>query len=337
MDLGAIVQNALRAGVGPDAAVFALAAIGLNVHFGYTGLRNFGQVGFMLVGAYGLGVCVDTLGWSMWVGIPIGLLAAVVLAFALGAPTLRLRMDYFAIVTIASAEILRFVARSTPATDVTGGPFGLPKPRSGGKRPLASEFFALSPFEPGRRYGIGQLQFSGNALWSLLVGWTLVALCTVLVATLVRSPWGRVVKSIREDEDVVRSLGKNVFAFKMQALVLGGMIGALGGIMLALANSSVGANSFQPQVTFFAYTILILGGAATRLGPVVGAFLFQLVFAGSQSLLSQLGAEGHLPALLRGDEAQGALALGLVGVGLMTLMAFRPEGIFGSKQEMVLG
>ncbi len=337
MDFGGILENAVRSGLGPDAAVLALAAIGLNVQFGYTGLRNFGQVGFMLVGAYGLGITIDTLGWSMWIGIGVGLLAAVALALLLGLPTLRLRADYFAIVTIAAAEILRFVARSTSATDVTGGPFGLPKPRSGGKKNLASDFADLNPLANGRRYGWGQLSYSGRDLWTLLITWALVALFTLLVIGLMRSPWGRILKSIREDEDVVRSLGKNAFSYKMQSLVLGGVIAAFGGIMLTLGNSSVGANSYQPQVTFFAYAVLILGGAATPLGPIIGAFLFQFLFAGSQSLLAQLGDEGHLPQVLRGDEAQGALALALVGVGLMLLMAFRPQGIFGSREEMALG
>ena len=103
-----------------------------------------------------------------------------------------------------------------------------------------------------------------------------------------------------------------------------------------LNTSTAGANSFQPQVTFFAYTVLILGGTATRLGPVVGAVIFQFLFAGSQSLLSQLAQEDHLPGFLRGDDSQGALALAFVGLGLMALLVFRPQGIFGSREEMSL-
>lgn len=336
MDFTAIFENAARSAVGPPAAILALAAIGLNVHFGYTGLRNFGQVGFMLCGAYGVGVSIDTWGWSLWAGIPFALLCAAVFALLLGAPTLRLRGDYFAIVTIAAAEILRFSVRSTSATDVTGGPFGLPKPTVGGKPILAKDFYDLSPFNSGQRYGWGQFAFPGNQLWTLLVGWSLVVLCTVLVALLMRSPWGRILKAIREDEDVVRSLGKNAVSYKMQSLILGGMIGAVAGIVQFLSTSGAGANTFQPQVTFFAYTVLILGGAATRLGPILGAVLFQFLFAGSQSLLSQLGTEDLLPGFLKGQSAQGALALGAVGVGLMALLIFRPQGIFGSKEEMVL-
>ncbi len=328
MDLADILENATRSALGPFAAVLALAAIGLNVQYGYTGLRNFGQVGFLLCGAYGTAIAVQTWGWSLWLALPFSLVCAMVFALLLGAPTLRLRGDYFAIVTIAAAEILRIVVRSTSAADVTGGPFGL--------QPDLQSFYDLSPFDGGVRYGWGQLSFPGNQLFSLLVGWALVLIITGLVTLLMRSPWGRILKAIREDEDVVRALGKNAISYKMQALILGGVIGAVGGIVSVLSSSSAGANSFQPQITFFAYTVLILGGAATRLGPIIGALLFQFLFAGSQSLLAQLGAEELLPGFLSGQAAQGALALGAVGVGLMALLVFRPEGIFGSREEMVL-
>src|SRR3954449_432877 len=99
MDWGNIIDNALRAFIGIDTIIYALAAIGLNVHFGYTGLLNFGQAAFMAVAAYGLAVIVQTYGWPLWVGVLTGLAGAVVLALLLGIPTLRLRADYLAIVT----------------------------------------------------------------------------------------------------------------------------------------------------------------------------------------------------------------------------------------------
>jgi branched-chain amino acid transport system permease protein len=327
VDLSTILGNALRASIGPEAAVYALAAIGLNLHYGFTGLMNFGMVGFMLVGAYGLGVSVVTFGWSMWVGIAVGLALCALLALALGIPTLRLRADYFAITTIAAAEILRLVVRSGPADDLTGSVFGL--------QGIATRFFELNPI-PAGRHGVGVLSFPHTQLWALLVTWVLVALCTVLVALLIRSPWGRVLKSIREDEDAARSLGKNVFAYKMQSLVVGGLFGGLAGIMFAIAPSAVNADAFRPQVTFFAYAILILGGAATRLGPVVGAVLFWFLIAGVQSLLREASSAGHLPDLLSGSEAVGAVSIGLVGLGLILLMVFRPQGIFGDRDEMRL-
>lgn len=328
MEITTIFENGLRSAFGPTAAVYALAAIGLNMHYGYTGLRNFGHVGFMLVGAYGLGISVATFEWSMWLGITVGLLAAVVLALLLGLPTLRLRSDYFAIATIASAEILRLVARSTSATDLTGGPFGL--------QGVAARFHELNPISPGR-YGFGSFTFTAGHLWAMIVTWTLVALATILVMLLMRSPWGRVIRSIREDEDVARSLGKNVYAYKLQSLVLGGVLAGLAGIMHAIAGNTVNANTFAPQVTFFLYAALILGGAATRVGPIVGAMLFWFFLASGQNALRQAGAEDLLPGFLADGTSQGALAYALVGVGLVALMVFRPQGIFGSRREMELG
>lgn len=328
MDFVAIFQNGLRAAIGPVAAAYALAAIGLNMHYGYTGLRNFGQVGFMLVGAYGVGVAVATWGWSMWIGIVLGIVASLVLALALGLPTLRLRTDYFAIATIAAAEILRLVARSTSATDVTGGPFGL--------QGVAVQFSDLNPI-PGGRYGIGRLTFSAGQLWAMAVTWSLVVLATLLVMRLMRSPWGRVIRSIREDEDVANSLGKNVYAYKLQSLALGGVLAGLAGVMLALGANTVNANTFAPQVTFFLYAAVILGGAATRIGPIIGAVLFWFILAAGQTALAEAGNADLLPGILDDSTAQGATAYAVVGIGLILMMTFRPHGIFGSREEMELG
>ena len=110
--------------------------------------------------------------------------------------------------------------------------------------------------------------------WLLVVGWVVVAFCCLIVFLLMRSPWGRVLKAIREDEDAVRSLGKNVYAYKMQSLVIGGLIGALAGFMSALQHASIDPSLFATDTTFFAYTVLLVGGAARVFGPVAGAVIF---------------------------------------------------------------
>ncbi len=318
-----VLGDGLNAALGPTAAYYALAAIGLNIHYGYTGLLNFGQVGFMLVGGYGFAISVSVLGLPFLAGVGIGLLMAVLLALVLGLPTLRLRADYLAIATIAAAEILRFVVRSQAATPLTGGPFDLP----GGRTGWTSTFNAVSPIPPGL-HRFGPLTFTGPRLWQMLVAWTLVGLCVWLVWALMRSPWGRVIKSIREDEDAVRALGKNVFGYKMQALILGGVIGGVAGIMMALTFGSVSSDAFQPQVTFFAYTILILGGAATVFGPVVGSLLFWFVLQSIESVLRQTQLVEAVNI--------GALRITLVGIILMALMVYRPQGLLGDRREMML-
>jgi neutral amino acid transport system permease protein len=325
MDLLEILRSGLNSAIGPTAIVFALAAIGLNIHFGYTGLLNFGQVGFMLVGAYGLGISVSIYGAPFWLGILIGLAAALVLALLLGLPTLRLRADYLAICTIAAAEILRFVFRSRPVTEFTGGPFGIPSQVGGSG--FTTTWNALNPFPPGT-YRFGPLAFPHTRLWTTVVGWTLVLAMVLLTWALMRSPWGRVIKSIREDEDAARALGKNVFVYKMQSLVLGGMIGGLAGIVLALNQASMAPDQFLPQLTFYAYTVLILGGAATVWGPVLGSVLFWFLLASIERALLDSGV---MPS-----GTVGPVRLALVGVALVLLMVYRPQGILGDKREMML-
>jgi branched-chain amino acid transport system permease protein len=317
--------DALRSAVGPTAATYALLAIGLNIHFGYTGLLNVGQVGFMLVGAYGLAITVSVFGGSVWLGILVGMLAAVVLSLILGLPTLRLRADYLAITTIAAGEILRFLVRNTSSDPFTGSVFGL--------RQFAGDFYAISPFGAGEY--LGPLRFSANRMWVTSVGWGLVALLSFAVWALMRSPWGRVLRSIREDEDAARSLGKNVFLYKMQSLVLGGVIGAIGGIVFILALQNVTPDIFLPQVTFFAFAIMILGGTGTVLGPPLGAFLFWFLLTGLQSGVRTLVDSGVVPGVA-GGQAVGAVSLIAVGLMLMLLMIYRPQGILGNREELRL-
>lgn len=327
MDLLIILSDALRAAVGPVAAIYALAAIGLNVHFGYTGLLNFGQVAFMLVGAYGVAVTVAGFGGPLWLGVLVGIAAACLLALLLGIPTLRLRADYLAIATIAAGEVLRIVFNSGFAQPVTGGVFGLQQ--------FAGAFYAANPIPPGS-YGVGRLVFSERDLWVMLVGWGAVALATVGVLLLVRSPWGRVLRAVRDDEDAARSLGKNVYAFKMQSLLLGGVLGAFGGMLLAVDAQAVAPNTFNPVVTFYLYTLLILGGAGTVLGPILGSVLFWFLLLFADSALRQAIGAGLISPQVIEPADVGALRFALVGLGLILLLVFRPAGILGSREEMQL-
>ena len=327
MDFGVIFNNTGNALLNAEALYLALAAIGLNIHFGYTGLLNFGQVGFLAIAAYGLGVGVTYLDLPFFAAIGLGLLLAVLLALLLGIPTLRLRADYLAIVTIASSEVIRLVARSAAMRDITGGSSGLTG--------FASGFYDLNPFSDGR-YGFGPWVYNENRFFLLLVGWSLVALSSLLVFLLMRSPWGRVLKAIREDEDAVRSLGKNVVGYKMQSLVLGGVLGALGGFVFAIANSSIQPDNYGTLLTFFAYTALILGGTARIFGPIVGAIVFIGLFVFLENFLVQAINAGFIPEGIINANQVGIVRGILVGLGLMLLMIFRPQGIFGDKKELAL-
>ncbi|GII26633.1 branched-chain amino acid ABC transporter permease [Planotetraspora mira] len=326
MDWNTIFVTTVKASIGLETVVYALAAIGVNIQFGYAGLLNFGQAAFLGVAAYGLAVIVSTFGLSFWLGIVVGLAATVVLAFLLGIPTLRLRADYLAIVTIAAAEIVRLVFRSVAFKDVFGG--------SDGRQNFSGDFYAMNPYAPGS-YGIGPIKFDERTTWVLTVGWILIALSCVLVYLLMKSPWGRVLKAIREDEDAVRSLGKNVFSYKMQALVLGGVIGCLGGFIFGLGQASIQPDLFGTEFTFYAYTIVILGGAARVFSPVVGAAIFWVLLVFVGNTLSEAVGAGVFGSAITVTQV-GSVRFILVGLGLMLLLIFRPQGIFGDKREIAL-
>jgi len=325
MDPVSILVEAGRAAIGVPAAAYALSAVGLNLQFGYTGLLNFGHVGFMLVGAYGMAITVDQ-GGPLWLGFIVGLALAVLLGILIGIPTLRLRADYLAIVTIAMGEILRLLVRSRFAAPLTKGVFGIQR--------FADDFFELNPLPVGR-YGVGTLRFDQRTMWVVIVGWVLVVGVTHLVRRLVRSPWGRVIRAIREDEDAARSLGKNVFAYKMQSLMIGGSIGALAGIYLAIDQQNVTPDAYVPLLTFYAFTIVIMGGPGTLWGPVVGSILFWFLFEILDGLMTGAMAEGWFGTLLESTDI-GPIRFALFGIGLMWLMAYRPQGLFGSREESLI-
>jgi branched-chain amino acid transport system permease protein len=318
MDWGGIFSSAFSDMLGPFAAIYALATLGLNAHFGYTGLLNFGQVAFMMVGAFGVGVGVVTFGLSLWWGLAIAIAASVVLALLLGIPTLRLRGDYLAIATIAAGETLRLFFNSSYLQPLTNGPFGL--------GPASTEFDALNPFNAGQSYTFGPLHYQGRDLWTMTITWSLVALACLLMFLLMRSPWGRVLRSIREDELAARSLGKNVYSFKIQSLVLGGVMGGLAGVMWTMDVSTQYPASFDPKVTFYLWVIMILGGAGRIFGPVLGSVIFWFIFSWLGSFLGDLA-----PGI-----NTGAARIAVVGLALMLLMVFRPAGILGDKEEMRL-
>ncbi len=323
--LGDIASSMLRESISAQTAAMAIAVIGLNIHFGYTGLLNMGQSGFMMLGAYGFAISVWH-GLPMVVGILLGFLAAFVFALILGVPTLKLRGDYLAIVTISAAEILRYTGRLAKLEDFTGAAQGIPGSQ------YRDPFTRLSFFGDGT-WSMGgwlpELQTTGvNGWWVRFVAWTIVALCCVIVWLLVRSPWGRLLRGIREDEDAIRSLGKNVFAIKMQALIIGGTFGALGGIVFILP-ASMQPDAMGRSLTFFCWTALLLGGAATVFGPVIGSILFFAL-----RIFVQGTSDALVPNSIMNTAQTAQFAWICVGVALMLLVIFRPQGILGDKREL---
>ncbi|RZU64205.1 amino acid/amide ABC transporter membrane protein 2 (HAAT family) [Microterricola gilva] len=322
IDWGLIFSNAAVELISPTTAAYALAALGLAIHFGYTGLLNFGQAGFMALGAYGYAISILTFGLPVWGAVLVGVGASVVFALILGVPTLRLRADYLAIVTIAAAEILRLLFTTNSFVAVTGSANGLSE--------YKDSFRALNPLNFEGQVGIGPWTHSADDWWVIIVAWTVVAIACVFTWLLMRSPWGRVLKGIREDEDAVRALGKNVYSYKMQSLILGGVFGTFAGMIFIMPRAVIPAH-YATSLTFFIYAILLLGGAATILGPVVGSMLFWVLLSFFSGFIARAVEAGWLPI----SQVQGGqLRFILVGVAIMLIVIFRPQGILGNKKEL---
>ena len=309
--------------IGAYTAAYVLCALGLAMHFGFTGLLNFGQAAFAALGAYGYAISTLSWGFPWYSAVLFGLVCSAAFAVILGIPTLRLRADYLAIVTIAAAQALRFAFGTGEYREVTGGSNGLSQ--------FGESFYSLN-FLPDQRVELGVLTYSSNEIFIRIVAWSLVILGALLLLILTRSPWGRVLKGIREDEDAIRSLGKNVFVYKLQSLIIGGTFASLGGMVFVMTSQTNQPVTWGTDFTFMTWTILLLGGAATILGPIVGGMVFFALLMFLQNILEGLVNLGLLPFL---DIAQvGQIRYLLVGLVLMLLVIFRPQGIFGNKKEM---
>ncbi|MEX2193665.1 MAG: branched-chain amino acid ABC transporter permease [Thermoleophilaceae bacterium] len=301
-------------GVGVIAGVYAIFALGLQLNVGFTGVVNFGQAGFMAIGAYTMGILVVKAGWSFWLALPAATLVAMAAGVLIGLPALRLRADYFAIVTIAFAEIVRYSAQN--ARELTGGNQGL--------LGFDDDWAELSNtfLEWLEGVGLGD-EF---LLPLLIVTWGALIVLTAILIPLQRSPWGRVLRAIREDEDAARALGKNTFSYKLQSLAIAAALGAIAGYFLALNLSFLNPQSFEPLFTFIGYAVLVLGGLASYVGVALGAVLLWTLLEATRFIDLPLAAE-----------KVAALRFMLVGLVLILLMAFRPQGILGKRDEMVLG
>ena len=311
--------------VGVIAGTYALVALGLQLNTGFTGIVNFGQAAFMAIGAYTMAILVLKAGFSFWLSLPFAVLAAMIFGVIVGLPALRLRADYFAIATIAMAEVVRLFAQN--ARGLTGGNQG-----------LFCETGNASNCYPNAWRDVSESinNFFSN-FWSdpdalfplLLVIWVTVGVSAFALTRLQGTPWGRVLRAIREDEDAAQALGKNTLFYKLQSLAISACLGAIAGFFLALNLATIHPLDFEPLVTFFAFSVLILGGMGSYRGVAVGAVLFWFVLEGTRFI--------DLPDPPFTETRIAAIRLAITGLLLIGLMAFRPQGLFGKREEMVIG
>jgi branched-chain amino acid transport system permease protein len=302
-------------GVGIIAGVYTIFALGLQINVGFTGIQNFGQAAFMAIGAYSMAILVVDHGVSFWLSLPIAILITIAFGLIVGLPSLRLRADYFAIATIAAAEAVRLFALN--ARELTGG--------AQGTFGFGDDWDSVSETIEGWIMDLGWSDVP--TLFPLfLVTWAVALLLMFVLSRVQETPWGRVLRAIREDEDAARALGKNAFSYKLQSLAIAATLGAISGFLLALNLRFVVPDEFLPIVTFIGYAVLVLGGLATYWGVAVGSIILWTLLEGLRFL--------ELPL---SETRISALRFMIVGLILILLMAFRPQGMFGKREEMVLG
>lgn len=314
-----------------QAAIYAIFALGLQVQFGLAGIPNFGHVASMAVSAYTTAILVVKLGMHEALAALCGIALSVVFGLLMSLPSLRLRSGYFAISTLALAEMVRYVTIN--ASSLTGGTQGTSA--INGSNDFASyNTWWLSFVQDCRPYF--RRVFGGvmdGAIGIDLIQATLFwAVAIALLFTLAgaqRSPWGRAVKSVRDDEDAAAALGKRVFVYKATAFALGSFCGAIAGVFYAFQYSAFSPESFDPLVTFFAYLIIIMGGASRAWGVAIGALLFAVLFAATRFL-------DIWPISAFSDSDRAALRLVVIGLLLIAFTAWRPQGVLGKREEMVL-
>jgi branched-chain amino acid transport system permease protein len=313
--LDALTDFGFWTSVGILAGTYTLFTLGLQLNVGYTGIVNFGQAGFMAIGAYAMGILVVKGHWSFWLAMPASVGIAIAFGLLVGLPSLRLRADYFAIATIAAAEVVRITAQN--ARDLTGGNQG------------------LFGFDESWNSLSNQIEsWLESAGWSnpetlfplFIMVWLVALVATVLLYFAQKSPWGRVLRAVREDEDAARALGKNALAYKLQSLAIAATLGALAGFFLAINLNFLNPDEFEPVFTFIGYAVLVLGGLANYWGVAAGAIIMWTILEGTRFVDLPISAE-----------REAAVRFMIVGVVLILLMVFRPQGIFGKKEEMVLG
>ena len=308
-------------------AMFAIIAIGLNVVVGQAGLLDLGYVGFYAVGAYTVALLTSpsspwnkvgpngflSTDWAWLSCVPLAMAITALTGLILGTPTLRLRGDYLAIVTLGFGEIIRLLADNL--SNVTNGPRGLNEveyPRLGESERLPEGVFSSANSAGEANYGT----------WWFWLGLVLIAALLLLVGNLERSRVGRAWVAIREDEDAAEVMGVNTFRFKLWAFVIGAAIGGLSGALYAGQVQFVAPPTFNIINSMLFLCAVVLGGQGNKLGVIFGAFI--VVYLPNRLL----GV--HFLGINLGD-----LKYLFFGLALVVLMIFRPQGLFPVRQQLL--
>lgn len=279
--------------------IYMLMALGLSLHYGFTGLVNFGHVGFFAIGSY-----TSALLALQGVPIPLAMVGATLLtalaAWPLGIVALRLGSDYLAIVTLGFSESVRMMLQSEEW--LTRGMHGLPGiPRMyEGWIPAAQIDLAIM---------LTLLAVNGAVFW--------------LVTRVVQSPFGRVIEAVRDNEVAVRALGKDPARFKTRSLMLGAGLAGLAGAFQAHYLTFLSPEQFVPLITFYIWIAIFVGGANRLLGVALGTVIMVGFLEGSRFVRDFVGGISEVQ--------MASVRIWVIGMALILIVLYRPQGILGTK------
>ena len=317
MELGGIFAYLVSLAI--MAGIYAVFCLGLNIQWGYTGLFNIGIAGFFCIGAYAsamittpkpTGIYAHYVQQIFGLNLPFvfGLCGAAVIcgiiALLIGIPTLRLGEDYLAIATLGIAETFRLIFNNEHwLANGPRGLMGLPQPLQG----------LVDP----RHY---------NYIYLVIIV-VIVLLIYVLIERVIRSPWGRVLRAIREDEVSAAMSGKNIFYFKMQSLVFGAMVMGVGGALYAHYTKAISPDVFTPLYgTFIIWVMLMAGGSGNNKGAILGAYMIWGIWIGTKFMTDLL------PYTLKARAPY--IRFLLIGILLEIILIYRPQGILGEEKRV---
>lgn len=295
-------------------SVYVLVALGLNIVVGYAGLLDLGYVGFYAIGAYVVAVMTSQHGsWPFLLTIPVAVAVTMLSGVILGAPTLRVRGDYLAIVTLGFGEIIRITAVNL---EWLGAAAGIPQVG----RPPSVELFTVPHLNWESGVPLIDSDRSTTAFqfgvidiipyyWMALTVIIIILMADVLIKD---SRVGRAWEATREDEDAAELMGVPTFKFKLLAFAMGAFVGGLAGTMFAGRQGFVSPQSFPILLSVLFLAAVVVGGQGNRWGAIVGAIIV-----------------GYLPERFRGFEEWRVL---LFGLALMVLAIYRPQGILPPRR-----
>jgi branched-chain amino acid transport system permease protein len=293
-------MSAYLVAVGIVALIYMLLTVGLNLQYGYTGLINFGVVAFFAIGAY-TSALLTLHGWWLVPAFVAAMVLGGIVAYPIGLLSLRLSDEYLAVVTLGFSEVVRIAIQQEEW--LTKGVQGLPGIR---------RMFSFM--------GVGG--YADVAILAVLAACNVAAIGLML--HLVRSPYGRLIQAIRDDEVAVETLGKDPRRLKVQVFMLGAGLAGLAGAFYAHFITYLSPDQFLPLVTFYVWIAMIIGGTGRTSGAVAGSLLLLVFLEGSRF------ARDFVPGV--SEVQMASVRLALVGLALILFTLYRPQGIMGSRR-----